>query len=134
MRIRFARFHRRENRRALAIFDRKEIAHLGAHKITRLCGGAVNIAATTAERESRDFGALSVTLSHFIDIFRFRRVSRYILPKFAIATFKRGHRSSLKAALRRLSRYTGGSQIFRKLEKAVAVNNFPAQEPLNAPP
>ena len=46
MGISLAHFNRRENRRSLAILDRKEIAHLGAVKIARFCGGAVKIAAT----------------------------------------------------------------------------------------
>ena len=37
MRINFAPLNRRENRRSLAIFDRKEIAHLGALTIARFC-------------------------------------------------------------------------------------------------
>ena len=49
MGISFFRFNCRENRRALAIFDRKEIAQLGALTIARCCGGAVQIAAETAE-------------------------------------------------------------------------------------
>ena len=49
MGISFVHFNRRENRRLLAIFDRKEIAHLGALKIARFCGGAAKIAAATAE-------------------------------------------------------------------------------------
>ena len=45
-------FNRRENRRSLAIFFAEEIAHLGALKIARFCGGAVKIAATTAENRT----------------------------------------------------------------------------------
>ena len=42
--------NRRENRCLLVIFDRKEIAHLGAFTIARFCGGAVlKIAAATAK-------------------------------------------------------------------------------------
>ena len=43
--IKFVPFNRRENRRSLAIFFAEEIAHLGALKIARFCGGAVKIAA-----------------------------------------------------------------------------------------
>ena len=52
MGISFSPFNRRENRRSLASFDRKEIAHLGASKIARFCGGAVKIAAATAENRA----------------------------------------------------------------------------------
>ena len=45
-------FNRRENRRLLAIFFAEEIAHLGALKIARFCGGAVKIAAATAENRA----------------------------------------------------------------------------------
>ena len=41
-------FYSQRNRRSLAISDRKEIAHLGALKIVRCCGGVVKIAAATA--------------------------------------------------------------------------------------
>ena len=47
--IKLLLFNRRENRRSLAIFFAEEIAHLGALKIARFCGGAVKIAAATAE-------------------------------------------------------------------------------------
>ena len=50
--IKFVPFNRRENRRSLAIFFAKEIAHLGALKIARFCGGAVKIAAATAENRA----------------------------------------------------------------------------------
>ena len=52
MGIKFVPFHRRENRRSLAIFFAEEIAHLGALKIARFCGGAVKIAAATAENRA----------------------------------------------------------------------------------
>ena len=52
MGIKFVPFNRRENRRSLAIFFAKEIAHLGALKIARFCGGAVKIAAATAENRA----------------------------------------------------------------------------------
>ena len=45
-------FNRREDRRSLAIFFAEEIAHLGALKIARFCGGAVKIAAATAENRA----------------------------------------------------------------------------------
>ena len=45
-------FNRRENRRSLAIFFAEEIAHVGALKIARFCGGAVKIAAATAENRA----------------------------------------------------------------------------------
>ena len=50
--IKFVPFNRRENRRSLAIFFAEEIAHLGASKIARFCGGAVKIAAATAENRA----------------------------------------------------------------------------------
>ena len=50
--ISFSPFNRRENRRSLASFDHKEIAHLGAFKIARFCGGAVKNAAATAENRA----------------------------------------------------------------------------------
>ena len=50
--IKFVPFNRRENRRSLAIFFAEEIAHLGALKIARFCGGAVKIAAATAENRA----------------------------------------------------------------------------------
>ena len=50
--IKIVPFNRRENRRSLAIFFAKEIAHLGALKIARFCGGAVKIAAATAENRA----------------------------------------------------------------------------------
>ena len=50
--IKFVPFNRRENRRSLAIFFAEEIAHLGALKIARFCGGAVKIAAETAENRA----------------------------------------------------------------------------------
>ena len=53
MGIKFVHFNRRENRRSLAIFFAEEIAHLGALKIARFCGGAVKkIAAATAENRA----------------------------------------------------------------------------------
>ena len=52
MGISVARSHRRENHRSLAIFDRREIAHLGASKIVQSCGGAVKIEAATAENRA----------------------------------------------------------------------------------
>ena len=52
MGISFVRFYCRENRRSLASFDRKEIAHLGAIKTARCCGGAVKNAAATAENRA----------------------------------------------------------------------------------
>ena len=39
MGIKFVPFNRRENRRSLAIFFAEEIAHVGALKIARFCGG-----------------------------------------------------------------------------------------------
>ena len=50
--IKFIPFNRRENRRSLAILFAEEIAHLGALKIARFCGGAVKIAAATAENRA----------------------------------------------------------------------------------
>ena len=50
--MKFVPFNRRENRRSLAIFFAEEIAHLGALKIARFCGGAVKIAAATAENRA----------------------------------------------------------------------------------
>ena len=50
--IKLVPFNRRENRRSLAIFFAKEIAHLGALKIARFSGGAVKIAAATAENRA----------------------------------------------------------------------------------
>ena len=50
--IKFVPFNRRENRRSLAIFFAEEIAHLGALKNARFCGGAVKIAAATAENRA----------------------------------------------------------------------------------
>ena len=52
MGIKVLLFNRRENRRSLAIFFAEEIAHLGALKIARFCGGAVKIAAATAENRA----------------------------------------------------------------------------------
>ena len=52
MGIKFVPFNRRENRRSLAIFFAEEIAHLGALEIARFCGGAVKIAAATAENRA----------------------------------------------------------------------------------
>ena len=52
MGIKFVPFNRRENRRSLAIFFAEEIAHLGALKIARFCGGAVKIAAAAAENRA----------------------------------------------------------------------------------
>ena len=48
MGIGFVTFNCRENRHSQAIFDRKEIAHLGNLKIARFGRGAVKIAAATA--------------------------------------------------------------------------------------
>ena len=50
--IKFVPFTRRENRRSLASFFAEEIAHVGALKIARFCGGAVKIAAATAENRA----------------------------------------------------------------------------------
>ena len=50
--IKFVPFNRRENRRSLAIFFAEQIAPLGASKIARFCGGAVKIAAATAENRA----------------------------------------------------------------------------------
>ena len=50
--IKFVPFNHRENRRSLAIVFAEEIAHLGALKIARFCGGAVKIAAATAENRA----------------------------------------------------------------------------------
>ena len=52
MGIKFVPFNRRENRRSLAIFFAEEIGHVGALKIARFCGGAVKIAAATAENRA----------------------------------------------------------------------------------
>ena len=52
MGTKFVPFNRRENRRSLAIFFAEEIAHLGALKIARFCGGAVKIVAATAENRA----------------------------------------------------------------------------------
>ena len=52
MGIKFVPFNRRENHRSLAIFFAEEIAHLGALEIARFCGGAVKIAAATAENRA----------------------------------------------------------------------------------
>ena len=52
MGVKFVPFNRRENRRSLAIFFAEEIAHLGALKIARFYGGAVKIAAATAENRA----------------------------------------------------------------------------------
>ena len=52
MGISFVGFYCRENRCSLASFDRKEIAHLEAIEIARCCGGAVKIAAATAENRA----------------------------------------------------------------------------------
>ena len=41
--------NRRDNRRSLAVLDRKELAHLGAFNVARLSRGVVEIAAATAE-------------------------------------------------------------------------------------
>ena len=51
MGINYARLNRRENRRSLAIFDRKDIARLAAKK-WRFCRGAVKIAAAAAENHA----------------------------------------------------------------------------------
>ena len=50
--IKFVPFNRRENRRSLAIFFAEEIAHAGALKIARFCGGAVKFAAATADNRA----------------------------------------------------------------------------------
>ena len=52
--IKFVPSNRRENRRSLALFFffAEEIAHLGALKIARFYGGAVKIAAATAENRA----------------------------------------------------------------------------------
>ena len=50
--IKFVPFNRRENRRSLTIFFAEQIAPLGALKIARSCGGAVKIAAATAENRA----------------------------------------------------------------------------------
>ena len=52
MGIKFVPFNRRENCRSLAIFFAEQIAHVGALKIARFCGGAVKIAAATAENRA----------------------------------------------------------------------------------
>ena len=52
MGIKFVPFNRRENRGSQAIFFAEEIAHLGALKIARFYGGAVKIAAATAENRA----------------------------------------------------------------------------------
>ena len=44
--------NRRESRHSLAIFDRKEIAHLGTSKIARFLRGAAKIEAATAENRA----------------------------------------------------------------------------------
>ena len=54
----FLNFHYREDRRLIPIFDRKDIALLGALKLARTLWGAVQIAAATADTRARDFGAL----------------------------------------------------------------------------
>ena len=61
MGIKFVPFNRRENRRSLAIFFAEEIAHLGALKIARFCGGSGKNRRRN-RRESRDFGALRAAL------------------------------------------------------------------------
>ena len=58
MGIRFAHCKRRENRRSLAILDRKEIAHLGAIKNRAILRGERKNRRHN-RRESRDFDALS---------------------------------------------------------------------------
>ena len=50
--IKFVPFNRRENRCSLAIFFAEQMAHLGALNIARFCGGAVKIAAATAENRA----------------------------------------------------------------------------------
>ena len=52
----FVHFNRRENRRSLAIFDRKDIVHLGAQKMAILRGSGEN--RHHNRKESCDFGAL----------------------------------------------------------------------------
>ena len=61
MGISFARFNRRENCRSPALFDGKDIAHLGVFK-SHILRGAINIAAATAK--NRNFGALRCTSRH----------------------------------------------------------------------
>ena len=56
--ISFVRFNRRDNRRALATFDRKEITHLVALKIARFPRGNSKNRRCN-RRESRDSDALS---------------------------------------------------------------------------
>ena len=48
----FSHFLRRRNRGSLAIFFAEEIAHLGASKKIAIFGGAVKIAAATAENRA----------------------------------------------------------------------------------
>ena len=55
--IKFVPFNRRENRRSLAIFFAKEIAHLGALKNRAILRGSGENRRRN-RRESRDFGAL----------------------------------------------------------------------------
>ena len=70
--IHFVPFNRRENRRSLAIFDRKEIAHLGALKIAILQGSSKN--RRRNRRDSRDFGALSFySVLSFLGFFFFEK-------------------------------------------------------------
>ena len=52
----FARLNRRANRCPLAVFDHKEIAHLGALKTRAICGEQQNRRCNS--RESRDFAIL----------------------------------------------------------------------------
>ena len=59
MGVSFVPLNRRENRHSLVIFDRKEIAHLEALKITILRQSSRNRCCHS--RESRNFGALSLT-------------------------------------------------------------------------
>ena len=61
VRIIFARHHRRKNRGSLAIFFAEEIAHLGASKSRGDFSGSGKNRRRN-RRESRDFGALSLTL------------------------------------------------------------------------
>ena len=52
MGIEFVPLNRRENCCSLAIIFAEQIAHVGALKIARFCGGAVKIAAATAENRA----------------------------------------------------------------------------------
>ena len=63
--IKFVPFNRRENRLSLAIFFAKEIAHLGALKIARFCGGSGENRRRN-RRESRDFGVYPFTQTNIV--------------------------------------------------------------------